>query len=287
MNFKNKRFTSIFLISRKSKIKRAFTLIELLVAVSLMVFLISIVAFIFRSATTVYSQNEDLINISENARNILDHLNRDLMGTLSPSSTSRQCFRMVNGGENNYSKAKDQFIFNTITTVLEQTRPVRVRYRIVESRVPKTKEQRITKITKTPLWKFEKYVTEIGCPPKPPEECKILTADKKELEPETLSEYLGFFNIQYDGYEQGGEGLRPRFFELDEQAGVDENGNSYADMISQNLDDGCCIGDGENCAGSGEEPKLPRRVVFYYQIFANEKEQVQKIYRQEISIQAR
>ncbi|MFN7182313.1 MAG: PilW family protein [Planctomycetota bacterium] len=263
-----------------------FTLIELLVAVSLMVFLISIVAFIFRSATFIYSENEDLINIANNGRSILESLNRDLMGTLSPSSSSRQCFRLVNDGENNFTQAKDGFIFNSITTVLQQTRPVRVKYTIVESIKPKTKEQRITKVTRTRLWKFKKEVREVDGSP-------IYTADNKELVGETLSEYLGMFNIQYEGYEQGGDPSFPaRFFELDEQPGFDENGNSYADMISTQRSDldndtGPCIGDSNVGGGSGEEPKLPRRLVFYYQIFANEKEQVQKIYRQEISIQAR
>ncbi len=258
-------------------VERGFTLIELLVAVSLMVFLISIVAFIFRSATLVYTQNEDLINIANNARNILDFLQRDLTGTLSPSSTSKQCFRMVDGGEDQFLKARDQFIFNSITTVLGQTRPVRVRYRITESRVPKSKEQRKTKVTRTPLWKFERYVTEL-------DGTKILTADKEELEPDTLSEYLVFFNIHYFAYEQSG-GVGPKMFELKDSPGYDENGSSYADMMSSNIDSGNCIGDGQ--AESGEEPKLPAVLEFFYQIYANEKEQVQKIYTQKIAIQAR
>ncbi len=261
------------------KIKSGFTLIELLVAISLMVFLISIVAYIFRAATTVYSQNEDIITIANNARSILEFLNRDLMGTLSPSSTSRQCFRLVNGGENNFTKAKDQFGFNSITTVLGQTRPVRVEYKIIESKVPKTKVQRVTKITRTLLWKFERYVTEV-------DGSEIVDKVGKSLEPETLSEYLVFFNIQYDGYEDVGAG-NSRFFELDEQPGTDENGNSYMDMISTDLRSGNCIGDGQTAEGGKEEPKLPRRLVFYYQIFANEKEQVQKTFRHELSIQAR
>lgn len=260
---------------------KGFTLIELLVAVSLMVFLISIVAYIFRSATLVYSQNEDLVNISNNARNIWDFLYRDLTGTLSPTSTSRQCFRMVNDGEDNFLKAKDQFIFNSITTVLGQTKPVRVRYRIVPSMFvdPTTKEkkQRMTKITRTPLWKFERYVTEL-------DGTKILTADKEELEPDTLSEYLVFFNIHYFGYEQPGA-VGPKFFELSDTSGLDENGNSYADMLSSNIDSGNCIGDGQ--VESGEEPKLPAVLEFYYQIYANEKEQVHKVYTQKIPIQAR
>lgn len=262
---------------RLFQLYNAFTLIELLVAISLMVFLISIVAYIFRSATLVYTQNEDLINISNNARNIWDFLHRDLTGTLSPSVTSRQCFRVVNDGEDNFLKARDEFIFNSITTILGQTRPVRVRYRITSSYVPKSKEQRKTKITKTPLWKFERYVTEL-------DGTKILTADKEELEPDTLSEYLVFFNIHYFAYEQAGV-ESPKFFELSDSPGYDENGNSYTDMISSNIDSGNCIGDGQ--VESGEEPKLPPVLEFYYQIYANEKEQVQKVYTQKIPIQAR
>jgi prepilin-type N-terminal cleavage/methylation domain-containing protein len=268
--------------SKEIKKYSGFTLIELLVAVSLMVFLISIVAYIFRSATSVYRQNEDLINLSNNARVILEFLQRDLVGTLSPSTTSRQCFRMVNGGRNNYTDAKDQFIFNSITTVLGQTRPVRVRYRIVESLKPRTKEQRKTVITNTLLWKFERYVTEL-------DGSKILTADGKELPAETLSEYLAFFNIHYYAYEQP-TAEKPRFFELDEPPGYDENGNSYADMLSQNIEDGGnnnCIGDGVVTGAGPEEPKLTWSLEFYYQIYPNEKETVQKIYYQKITIPAR
>lgn len=257
--------------------KKGFTLVELLVAISLMVFLISIVAYIFKSAIAVYTQNEDLINISNNARNIWDFLHRDLTGALSPSSTSRQCFRLVNGGEDNFLKAKDQFIFNSITTVLGQTKPVRVRYQITPSLVPRSKEQRKTKITKTLLWKFERYVTEL-------DGTEILTATNEKLEPETLSEYLVFFNIHYFGYERpGAEGAK--FFELNDPPGFDENANSYEDMLSSDINSGNCIGDGQ--ASSGEEPKLPPVLEFYYQIYANEKEQVQKVYTQKIPIQAR
>jgi type II secretory pathway pseudopilin PulG len=264
--------------SQKSRVlKEAFTLIELLVAISLMVFLISIVAYIFKSATLVYSQNEDLINISNNARAILEVLSKDIIGTMSPSATSKQCFRMVNGGEDNKKKARDMFAFNSITTVLGQTRPVRVKYTIVPAIAPKTKQQRKTVFGQIPLWKFQKHITELNGD-------KIYTADGKELNPEDLSEFLVFFNVWYLAYTSPGSD-QTKYFELDEPPGVDENGNSYDAMISNDIDSGPCIGSGEN--KSHEDPKLPMMLQIFYQVFANEKEQVKKIYTQQLLIQAR